>query len=205
MRVGWVKDSRISRFDRVGRLHVEMRVSPGWTICESPIGPLTVVGGPNGITNVHFSGRSPRLPAARRRPLREAVDQLQAYFAAERQTFELDLDLRGTHLQTEVWRQLLEIPYGTTTTYGEVAERIDGSVYGPDLEPYERPRVVGAAIGSNPVPIVVACHRVIGADGSLTGYLGGLRRKQLLLDLESGTAAAGASVPDPANHQLPML
>jgi methylated-DNA-[protein]-cysteine S-methyltransferase len=182
-----------------------MRISPGWTVCESPIGPLTVVAGPNGITNVHFSGRSPRLPEAARQPLREAVDQLQAYFAAERRTFDLGLDLHGTPLQSEVWCQLLEIPYGTTTTYGEIAGRIDGSLYSPDLELYERPRVVGAAIGSNPVPVMVACHRVIGADGSLTGYFGGLRRKQALLDLESGAAAGEAPNPAPANHQLAML
>jgi methylated-DNA-[protein]-cysteine S-methyltransferase len=162
-----------------------MSISPGWTICESPIGPLTVVAGPKGITNIYFPGRSPRLPEVAKRPMPEAVDQIEAYFAGARQTFELDLDLRGTPLQGEVWRQLLEIPYGTTTTYGEVARRIDESLYSPDLEPYKRPRVVGAAIGGNPVPVVVACHRVIGADGSLTGYFGGLQRKQMLLDLES--------------------
>jgi methylated-DNA-[protein]-cysteine S-methyltransferase len=137
--------------------------------------------------------------------MREVVDQLEAYFASERQTFELYLDLRGTPLQREVWRRLLEISYGTTTTYGEVAHRIEGSLYSPDLEPYKRPRVVGAAIGRNPVPVVVPCHRVIGADGSLTGYFGGLQRKQTLLDLESRSAAG--RVPDPAwvEQQLAML
>lgn len=178
-----------------------MTISPGWTIYESPIGPLTLVAGPKGITNIHFPGRSPRLAEAARQPMREAVEQLQAYFAADRQSFELDLDLRGTPLQLEVWRQLLEIPYGTTATYGEMAGRIADSLYGPDLEPYKRPRVVGAAIGSNPVPVVVPCHRVIGADGSLTGYLGGLQRKQLLLDLESGSAPR----PIKASQQLAML
>jgi methylated-DNA-[protein]-cysteine S-methyltransferase len=162
-----------------------MSIAPGWTICESPIGPLTVVAGPKGIANIHFSGHAPRLPEAARQPLPEAVGQLDAYFAAERQSFELDLDLRGTALQSAVWRALLEIPYGRTTTYGEIAGRIDCSLYSPDLEPYERPRVVGAAIGSNPVPVVVPCHRVIGADGSLTGYFGGLERKRTLLELES--------------------
>jgi methylated-DNA-[protein]-cysteine S-methyltransferase len=165
-----------------------MSASSGWTILESPIAPLTVVAGPKGITNIHFSGHSPRLSEAERRPLREAVDQLDAYFARERETFELDLDLRGTPLQKEVWRRLLEIPYGTTTTYGEVAGRIDESLYDPGLEPYKRPRVVGAAIGHNPVPVVVPCHRVIGADGSLTGYYGGLQRKRTLLELEGGSA-----------------
>jgi methylated-DNA-[protein]-cysteine S-methyltransferase len=116
-----------------------------------------------------------------------AVAQLDAYFAGQRRAFELDLDLHGNPLQSEVWRQLREIPYGTTTTYGEIARRIDDSLYRPNLEPYKRARVVGAAIGSNPVPVVVACHRVIGADGSLTGYFGGLDRKRVLLELESAT------------------
>lgn len=182
-----------------------MGITPGWTICESPIGPLTVVAGPKGIANIHFPGRSPRLSKTARRPMREAVDQLDAYFAGERQTFELDLDLRGTPLQSEVWRQLLEIPYGTTTTYGEIARRVDGSLYPPDLEPYERPRIVGAAIGRNPVPVVVACHRVIGADGSLTGYFGGLQRKRTLLDLEREGVAGTAPDPARASHQLAML
>lgn len=165
-----------------------MSVSPGWTNCESPIGLLTVVAGPKGITNIHFPGHAPRLSEVARRPMPETVDQLEAYFAGERQAFELDLDLRGAPFQRAVWRQLLEIPYGTTTTYGEVAGGIDEALYDPDLEPYKRPRVVGAAIGRNPVPVVVACHRVIGADGSLTGYFGGLQRKQTLLDLESKSA-----------------
>jgi methylated-DNA-[protein]-cysteine S-methyltransferase len=197
--------SAISRFDRVGRLATEMSIPPDWTICESPIGPLTVVAGPKGITHIHFHGHAPRLSEAARQPMREAVDQLEAYFAGERQTFELDLDLRGAPLQREVWRQLLEVPYGTTTTYGEVAGRIEEALYDPDLEPYKRPRVVGAAIGRNPVPVVVACHRVIGADGSLTGYYGGLRRKQTLLDLESKMAAGQEPEPPRAKHQLTML
>ncbi|MGH2974147.1 MAG: methylated-DNA--[protein]-cysteine S-methyltransferase [Solirubrobacterales bacterium] len=178
-----------------------MSPSPGWTICESPIGPLTVVAGPGGIANIHFPGTSPRLPEAARQPLRPAVEQLEAYFAGKRQAFELDLDLRGTSFQREVWHQLLEISYGTTTTYGEVARKIDGSLYGPDVEPYERPRVVGTAIGRNPVPVVVPCHRVIGADGSRTGYYGGLQRKRTLLELEGW----GASDPVPPEHQLAML
>lgn len=180
-----------------------MSATSGWTIFESTIGPLTLVAGPRGITNIHFPGTAPRLEEAARRPMREAVGQLESYFAGERRAFELELDLRGTPLQREVWRQLLEIPYGTTTTYGEVARGIDESLYSPGLEPYERPRVVGAAIGRNPVPVVVACHRVIGADGSLTGYYGGLQRKRALLNLESGSAGGD---PGPARvSQLTML
>ncbi len=165
-----------------------MSTCSGWTIYESPIGPLTVVAGAEGITHIHFPGTSPPLAEAARRELREVVGQLDGYFAGERRTFELDLDLRGTELRCEVWRWLLEIPYGMTTTYGQIAERVEESLYDPRLEPHERPRLVGAAIGRNPVPVVVPCHRVIGADGSLTGYYGGLARKKTLLDLESGVA-----------------
>ena len=184
-----------------------MSISPGWTICEGPIGPLTVVAGPggSGITHIHFDGHAPRLPEAARRPMPEVADQLDAYFAGERQAFELDLDLRGGLLQRAVWRRLLEIPHGATTTYGEVAGRIDGALYDAGLEPYRRPRVVGAAIGRNPVPVVVPCHRVIGADGSLTGYFGGLRRKRLLLELEGVRIAAKAPDPAGAKDQLAML
>ena len=85
----------------------------------------------------------------------------------------------------QVWEQLLQIPYGTTTTYGELAQRIDESLYPAGLEAYKRARLVGAAIGRTPTPILVPCHRVIGADGSLTGYGGGLHRKRALLNLET--------------------
>ncbi len=159
-----------------------------WTIYQSPLGPLTVIAGPSGVRNVHFPGRSLHLGKTAHRPMPEVVDQLGAYFAAERKAFDLDLDLRGSPLQKLVWEQLLEIPYGATTTYGELAGRIDESFYPDGLEPYKRARLVGAAIGRTPTPILVPCHRVIGADGSLTGYGGGLRRKQALLDLESGGA-----------------
>jgi methylated-DNA-[protein]-cysteine S-methyltransferase len=176
---------------------------PRWTICGSPIGPLTVVAGSKGITNIHFEAHVPRLPDAAKGPLPEAVEQLEAYFASELRAFDLELDLRGTPLQRAVWQQLLEIPYGATTTYGEVAGRIDEALYDPELEPYKRPRAVGAAIGRNPIPVVVPCHRVIGADGSLTGYYGGLERKRVLLDLESGTGASD-SEPIQANNQLSL-
>jgi methylated-DNA-[protein]-cysteine S-methyltransferase len=136
----------------------------------------------------------------------EVVSQLDAYFAGERQAFELDLDLPGKPLQRKVWQRLLEIPYGKTTTYGEVAAQIDETLYDADLEPYKRPRVVGAAIGRNPVPVIVPCHRVIGADGSLTGFFGGLERKRLLLGLE-GVRIAGDKVlgPTEPKQQLALL
>lgn len=182
-----------------------MNVSPGWNICESPIGELTVVAGAEGITNIHFAGHAPRLEESARRPLRAALDQLASYFAGERRAFELELDLRGAPLQLAVWRVLLEIPYGETTTYGEVAGRIDASLYDPGLESYRRPRVVGAAIGANPVPVIVPCHRVIGADGSLTGYFGGLDRKRTLLELEGWSPLARARAAVPADDQLALL
>ncbi len=163
-----------------------MNDSPGWTILDSPIGPLTVVTGLRGITNIHFDGTAPPLPQEAMRPIADATDQLEAYFAGERQAFELELDLRGSDFQQAVWRRLLAIPYGATTTYGEIAAGVADPAYPSGTEPHEQPRLVGAAVGRNPVPVVVGCHRVIGADGSLTGYFGGLERKRLLLDLERG-------------------
>jgi methylated-DNA-[protein]-cysteine S-methyltransferase len=179
--------------------------SSAWTTCESPIGPLTVVAGPGGITHIHFEGHVPRLSESGRRSIPEVIDQLEAYFAGERQAFELDLDLRGDPLQKAVWSQLLEIAYGETTTYGQMAKRIDQALYDSELEPYRRPRVVGAAIGRNPVPVVVPCHRVIGADGSLTGYFGGVERKRVLLELEDVRLGGGAAEPAAAKDQLAML
>lgn len=174
-----------------------------WTIYESPLGPLTLVAGSAGIRNVHFPGRSLRLPAGRRPPMPEVADQLDAYFAGERRAFELDLDLRGDPLQRLVWAQLREIPYGTTVSYGELAGRIDDSRYPEGLEPYRRVRLAAAAIGRTPTPILVPCHRVIGADGSLTGYGGGLDRKRALLELEG--AGGGSSSPPGKDRQLAML
>jgi len=155
-----------------------------WTVYDSPIGPLTLVASAAGLRELSFPGRS-RVPAeATKAPLPEATEQLDAYFAGELRRFDLPLDLRGTPLQQAVWRALLEIPYGETATYGEQAARIDASLFDADVEAWQRARVVGAANGRNPVAIVVPCHRVIGADGSLTGYGGGLDRKRALLDLE---------------------
>jgi methylated-DNA-[protein]-cysteine S-methyltransferase len=177
-----------------------------WTIYESPVGPLTVVAGSQGIRNIYFADEPPRLAESARGPLVEVADQLDAYFAGERQAFDLDLDMRGAPLQKLIWEQLLEIPYGSTASYGQVAGRIEESHYPDDLEPYKRARLVGATVGRNPLPIVVACHRVIGADGSLTGFRGGLERKRVLLELEgwSGTPERAAK-PSPADQQLPLL
>lgn len=176
----------------------------GWNVIESPIGRLAIATGPGGITNIYFEGHTPGLPRSARRPLPDAATQLEEYFAGDRQVFELDLDLRGGPLQLAVWQRLLEIPYGETTTYGEIASSIDESLYDAGLEPYRRARVVGAAIGKNPVPVVVPCHRVIGADGSLTGYYGGLDRKRVLLGLEGLTVVDDAVKRDAADPQLAL-
>jgi methylated-DNA-[protein]-cysteine S-methyltransferase len=105
----------------------------------------------------------------------DAVQQLEAYFAGERTDFDLELSLAGSEFQRRVWQALLTIPYGETRSYGEIAEQIGAS---------GAARAVGLANGRNPIAIIVPCHRVIGASGSLTGYGGGLERKQSLLELE---------------------
>lgn len=176
-----------------------------WTVYESPIGPLSLVAGPDGLTDLSFPGRL-RLPAdGAKAPMPAVEEQLAAYFAGELREFDLRLDVRvGTPLQREVWRRLLEIPYGETISYGELAGRIDPALFDAGVEPWRRARVVGAANGRNPISILVPCHRVIGADGSLVGYGGGLERKRALLDLER---RAGGGRPDSGSSadQLAML
>jgi len=149
-----------------------------WAVYGSPLGELTLVGGREGLRRVFFPGHVSGLDEADRSEgaLADAVLQLDEYFAGEREGFELDLDLRGNDFQLAVWEQLLRIPYGETVSYGQIAERIG--------QPGEA-RDVGAAVARTPVPIVVPCHRVVASDGALTGYLGGLERKQALLELES--------------------
>jgi methylated-DNA-[protein]-cysteine S-methyltransferase len=176
-----------------------------WTIYESPLGPLTLAAGPAGVRSVYFPERSPRLGEEAQRPMTDVADQLDAYFAGERQAFELKLDLRGSALQKLIWEQLLKIPYGATISYGELAGRIDEPAYPNGLEPYKRARLVGATVGRTPTPILVPCHRVIGADGSLTGYGGGLERKQALLDLESKAADGRTPGHRSQSTQLTML
>ncbi len=156
-----------------------------WSDHESPLGRLRVVSGEDGLRAVHFPDRGGTIPAgAVRRPMPVLDAQLEQYFDGERRRFDLALDLRGTPLQLAVWEQLRTIPYGETNSYGELAERVDAALFPPGLEPYRRVRLVAAEIGRTPTPIVVPCHRVIGADGSLTGYGGGLDRKRALLELE---------------------
>jgi methylated-DNA-[protein]-cysteine S-methyltransferase len=162
-----------------------LRATLAWTVVQSPLGPLTLLGDDDGLHAVYFPGRSGPLDEARRdsRPFAEVTTQLAEYFAGERQRFDLALAVEGTPFQRRVWAALAEIPYGRTRSYGELAAEIGR---------LDRVRAVGAAVGRTPVPIIVACHRVIGADGSLTGYGGGLPRKRTLLDLEAGRLALTA-------------
>jgi methylated-DNA-[protein]-cysteine S-methyltransferase len=144
---------------------------------DSPIGPLTLAGRGSVLTNLRMVDQTyePSRADWSLEPgaFAEAVDQLGAYFAGDLTDFDLELDLRGTDFQQRVWKALLTIPYGETRSYGEIAEQIGapGSA-----------RAVGLANGHNPIAIVVPCHRVIGAGGGLTGYGGGLERKQSLLE-----------------------
>jgi methylated-DNA-[protein]-cysteine S-methyltransferase len=163
-----------------------------WDIYESPVGPLTLIAGEAGLRGLWFPGKTPTPPESLRAPLPVVTEQLGAYFQGELRRFEIELDLRGPALDREIWQRLLDIPYGETESYGELAGRVDAELFGAGVDPWQRARVVGAANGRNPVAIVVPCHRVIGADGSLTGYGGGLHRKQALLELE------GSGRPDPA-------
>lgn len=147
---------------------------------DSPVGRLLLVMDGQGLRRVHFeNSRHPfrlddewqRGPGA----LHEARAQLKAYFAGKLKTFDLPLAPEGSDFQQQVWLELLRIPYGATTSYGDIARRIGDPTAS---------RAVGAANGQNPLAIIVPCHRVIGADGSLTGYGGGLPVKRFLLDLE---------------------
>jgi methylated-DNA-[protein]-cysteine S-methyltransferase len=176
-----------------------------WTIYESPLGPLTVEGGPAGIARVHFPERSPNRSEDTRRPMAGTIEQLEEYFAGQRSVFEVTLDLRGSPLQRLVWAGLQRIPYGTTISYGELAGRIEEAAFPAGLAPYQRVRAAAAAVGQTPTPILVPCHRVIGADGSLTGYGGGLPRKQALLDLERGVAAEERPASGRQAPQLSLL
>jgi methylated-DNA-[protein]-cysteine S-methyltransferase len=156
---------------------------------DSPIGPLTLAGHDSVLTTLRMVdqtyepsrvGWSPN-PGA----FDDAVEQLGAYFAGELTEFDIELDLRGTEFQQRVWKALLTIPYGETRSYGKIAEQIGtpGSA-----------RAVGLANGHNPIAIIVPCHRVIGANGGLTGYGGGLDRKRTLLELEKQRSPVNANL-----------
>jgi methylated-DNA-[protein]-cysteine S-methyltransferase len=154
-----------------------------WTVIDSPIGELRLVAREGAIVAIdfypfgHADGR-PRGDRADDDPLLMAcAAQLREYFAGERTDFDLPLAPKGTPFQRRVWEELTRIGYGRTASYGEIAGRLGLTGHGA--------RAVGLANGRNPIPVVIPCHRVVGADGSLTGYAGGIERKQLLLDLET--------------------
>jgi methylated-DNA-[protein]-cysteine S-methyltransferase len=155
-----------------------------WHEFDSPAGRLLLAGDGDSLIQVCFqSGPRPTQAAndwvADAKPFRLVIRQLGEYFAGERRRFDLPLAPRGTEFQRRVWRALREIPYGQTISYGELARRIGNP---------SAPRAVGLANGANPLPIIVPCHRVIGADGSLTGFGGGLPIKRKLLALEGASA-----------------
>jgi methylated-DNA-[protein]-cysteine S-methyltransferase len=153
-----------------------------WTLMPSPVGELRIVEHGGVITAIEYApfadhdGR-PRGDRDDTNPvLAECVRQLRAYFDRDLKEFDLPLGPRGSDFQRAVWDQLLKIGYGETASYGQIARRLGKS--------NAASRAVGLANGSNPIPIVIPCHRVIGANGTLTGYAGGVERKQILLEIE---------------------
>src|SRR5438128_2456088 len=157
-----------------------MQTMPSRSV-DTPIGTLGLVGSGAGLHRVLWHGTG--LPDDSCAVLDDAAAQLEAYFAGELIEFDLPLDLDGTEFQRTCWLALATIPYGQTVSYGEQARRLG---YGP-----EKARAVGAANGQNPLPLVLPCHRVIGADGSLTGFGGGLPMKRFLLEHEGALLPLG--------------
>ena len=151
---------------------------------DSPHGGMLIAASERGITGVYFE-RQKYAPTQREGwkhapanvHLRKAKKQLQEYFAGRRKTFDLELDPAGSSFQKRVWKAIAGVPYGETISYGELARRCGFP---------EGARAAGAATGRNPIGIVVPCHRIVGANGKLTGYAGGLDKKRALLALESG-------------------
>ena len=172
-----------------------------WTSLASPIGELLLFGGERGLSRIQFPGsrRCAKPDAAAvedAAAFKDATEQLDAWFAGELRLFDLSLDADGTDFQCDVWTALRAIPFGETVSYAELALRIGRPTAS---------RAVGAANGANPLPIVVPCHRVIGADGSLTGFAGGVETKRWLLAHEAGVAGpTGRSQPQ-ASDQLSLF
>ena len=146
---------------------------------ETPIGRLLLISDDNGLRRIDFANGNSRPDAAwhdNPAALKETFGQLGAYFASELKEFDVPLAPEGTQFQKNVWRCLCEIPYGETISYGELARHVGNP---------KASRAVGLANGANPIPIIIPCHRVIGSDGKLTGYGGGLSVKETLLSLEA--------------------
>jgi methylated-DNA-[protein]-cysteine S-methyltransferase len=158
------------------------------TTIDSPIGELTLVARDGVLSGIYFPGHW-HMPATEVFGMRvesgfeQAQQQLNEYFAGERTEFELETTVAGDEFQRRVWDLIDRIPYGQTTTYGEMAQELGDPVLA---------REVGAAVGRNPLSIVVPCHRVVGKDGKLTGYAGGLERKRFLLELEGAAGQVEA-------------
>ncbi|MBV8845225.1 MAG: methylated-DNA--[protein]-cysteine S-methyltransferase [Bryobacterales bacterium] len=155
---------------------------------ETPIGKLLIAGDADSVRHIRFPEKGAAASAdagwieGATGPLRESARQLKEYFDGRRMEFDLPLLPEGTQFQKSVWRKLQDIPYGQTISYGELARRVGSP---------KASRAVGAANGQNPIPIVIPCHRVIGANGKLTGFGGGLPTKEALLALESRQLTLG--------------
>jgi methylated-DNA-[protein]-cysteine S-methyltransferase len=145
-------------------------------IYVSPIGTIEIVGTAESVLELNFVDGEPKGDARLPDCLETCVDQIDEYFRGKRKEFSVPLKTEGTEFQQKVWRQLERIPYGEVASYGDVARAIGRPT---------APRAVGSANHNNPIAIIIPCHRVIGADGSLTGYGGGLWRKEWLLNLEA--------------------
>ena len=148
----------------------------GTAIIKTPLGNAEIIGNVNGISKIHILDKYIEITTEFPKDLKQAVEQLQDYFDGKRTTFSFKINPTGTEFQKKVWQELLKIPYGKTYSYLELSKKI-GDV--------KAIRAVATANGKNPLWIVIPCHRVIGSDGSLTGYAGGLWRKKWLLDHEN--------------------
>ncbi len=150
------------------------------TIYDSPIGPLTLASDGKALTQVEFDGGKyplPQYPLGADKILDQARRELDQYFAGKLRAFQVRVDPRGTEFQRKAWAALQTIPYGETRSYAQQAKAIGSP---------KATRAIGAANGRNPIPVIIPCHRVIGANGTLTGFGGGMERKQILLELEQG-------------------
>jgi methylated-DNA-[protein]-cysteine S-methyltransferase len=158
---------------------------------DSPIGPLALAGRGRVLTNLRMLNQTYEPDRADwvrdDRSFPDAVNQLDAYFAGKRTDFDLELDMVGSEFQRRVWQALLTIPFGETRSYGQIAEQIGAA---------GSARAVGLANGHNPIAIIVPCHRVVGANGSLTGYGGGLDRKRSLLEMEKTVRSGNLTLFD---------
>lgn len=169
-----------------------------------PLGDLLLTATDTHLTGAFFTGQktipvnAARMPSGADLPIiREAQAQFEAYFAGKLQVFDLPMAPAGTAFQQDVWRLLCDIAFGQRSTYGQITARLGLT--------REHARAVGTAVGRNPISIAIPCHRVVGADGALTGYAGGLPRKAALLRLEGHPAQVGERLPMPDDHRQGAL